>query len=480
MKTNKLKTFSDMCKKREVKSSGRAVILKADRSLFGRIIVMAQVRSLNMEDILSHPLGPLPWALSTPDGLLRKTNKATLATALQKNVALQEKPPENSATVVDGMNLVQRVKGDEVTFRDVATTILGMALREGSQSRRIDVVFDTYKQNSIKNSERSLRGEETGHELQDITSTQMVRQWRNFLSKVNSKTSLISFIVNEWRKPQYREKLQEKILYATVIDKCYRITYQDSEEVSTLHCQQEAADGRLLLHAAREGYQSIVICSEDTDVFIMSLAFCDKIEAPLFLKCGTRTRTRLVAIRKVAATVGMDTCRALIGLHAYTGCDTVSAFAGKGKTRALTLLMNNKETQDTFLKLGQEWDLSPELSNKLEAFTCVLYAPKASTTMINKLRYHLFCAKKGEIESHQLPPCKDSLRQHTLRANYQAGIWKRCLEKDPQVPSPVGRGWKMETEEEGAQTCKLTKCENQVTCVESSDEDEDDMENDDD
>lgn len=136
------------------------------------------------------------------------------------------------------MNLVQRVKGNEVTFRDVATTILGMALREGSQSRRTDVVFETCKQNSIKNSERSLWGEKTGHELQDITSTQLVMQWMSSLTKVNNETSLISFIVNEWRKPEYREKLQ-KILYATVIDKCYRITYQDSEEVSNLQCQQE-------------------------------------------------------------------------------------------------------------------------------------------------------------------------------------------------------------------------------------------------
>ena len=75
---NKLKTFSNLCKKKEVKSSGRVIILKADRSLFGRIIVMAQGRNLKMEDILSHPLGPLPWALSTHDGLLRKTNKTTL------------------------------------------------------------------------------------------------------------------------------------------------------------------------------------------------------------------------------------------------------------------------------------------------------------------------------------------------------------------------------------------------------------------
>ena len=98
------------------------------------------------------------------------------------------------------MNLVQRVKGDQATFGDVASTILLMALREGSQSNRIDVVFDTYQENSIKNSERSVRGEETGHQLQSISSTQIVRQWRTFLSRIANKTSLISFIVAEWRK----------------------------------------------------------------------------------------------------------------------------------------------------------------------------------------------------------------------------------------------------------------------------------------
>ena len=40
--TNKLKTFSNLIKKTAVKSAWRVIILKADRSLFGRIIVMAQ------------------------------------------------------------------------------------------------------------------------------------------------------------------------------------------------------------------------------------------------------------------------------------------------------------------------------------------------------------------------------------------------------------------------------------------------------
>ena len=178
----------------------------------------------------------------------------------------------------------------------------------------------TYQENSIKNSERSVRGEETGHQLQSITSAQIVRQWRTFLSSITNKTSLITFIVSEWRKARCREKLQEKVFYVTVDDKCYRITSQGSVAVPALQCRQEVADGRLLLHAThavREGYQAVVICSEDTDVFIMSLAFHDKIGAPLFQKCCTKTRRRIVDIRKVAATVGIDVCRALIGMHAY-------------------------------------------------------------------------------------------------------------------------------------------------------------------
>ena len=110
--------------------------MKADWLFFGQIIVMAQVQSLKMEEVLSHPLGPLPWALSTPDRLLRKTNKAALATTLQKNVPVAKQLPGNSASVVDGMNIVQRNQCDQATFGDVAT------FHEGSQSNRIDVVFD--------------------------------------------------------------------------------------------------------------------------------------------------------------------------------------------------------------------------------------------------------------------------------------------------------------------------------------------------
>ena len=96
-----------------------------------------------------------------------------------------------------------------------------------------------------------------------ISIAQIVRQWRTFLSRIANKTSLITFIVSEWRKAQCREKLHGKVLYATVDDKCYGITSHGSVEVPALQCHQEEADGRLLFHAthaASEGYQAVVIC----------------------------------------------------------------------------------------------------------------------------------------------------------------------------------------------------------------------------
>jgi len=50
------------------------------------------------------------------------------------------------------MSLVQKVKGEQITFDDVATAVLQMVLREGHYSKRIDVILDSYK----KFSERLL------------------------------------------------------------------------------------------------------------------------------------------------------------------------------------------------------------------------------------------------------------------------------------------------------------------------------------
>ena len=154
------KTFSDIRKKTSA-SNPNNVILQANMTIFAHMVLVADSRHLRMSDVLSHPLGPLPWTLSIAEGTMRKTNKAALAKELEKQVLQAEPIPEPSVTNIDGMRLVQKMKGNDQTLSQLADATLTHILHEGAMSRRIHVVFDTYREDSINNAVRSNRGDYT-------------------------------------------------------------------------------------------------------------------------------------------------------------------------------------------------------------------------------------------------------------------------------------------------------------------------------
>lgn len=174
---------------------------------------------------------------------------------------------------------------------------------------------------------------------------------------------------------------------------------------------------------------------------VLCLCMCHNIPSHLLQKCGTKIRTRFIDITTLSRTLGGSVCDSLIGMHAFTGCDTVSAFAGRGKMTTLNQLKMNKTYQDVFQELDRSWEVSPELFEKLQEITCHMYLPTTQTTEVNKLRYQLFCARRGVVESSQLPPCQDCLFMHALRANYQAAIWRRSLQSQSFVANPTDSGW---------------------------------------
>lgn len=49
--------------------------------------------------------------------------------------------------------------------------------------------------------------------------------------------------------------------------------------------------------------------------------------------------------KKIANSIGQNVRSALLGLHSFTGCDSVSAFAGTGKVKPFEMLINKKEYQ---------------------------------------------------------------------------------------------------------------------------------------
>ena len=214
-------------------------------------------------------------------------------------------------------------------------------------------------------------------------------------------------------------------------------------------CNHEEADTRLLFHAKKisESFRRIIIYTPDTDVFLIALGVSSQISGNLFIRTGTQNKARIICLSKVKEALqikydlqDMDlVSKALLGLHGFTGCDTISAFSGKGKVKPLQLILKNIAYVDLFASIGGEPELSEDLFRVVQKFICVLYGHKEDNT--NIVRYKLYAAKQGRLDPKSIPPCSDSLRMHAARATYQVYIWRNCLESHPDIPSPVGFGW---------------------------------------
>ena len=242
-----------------------------------------------MRAVLEHPLGLLPWSLGNSDRTLKKTSKASLTQQLERNVSFSDEIPQPSTCFIDGMSLVQKAHGEGKTFGELSESILVCALRISSDSDRIDVVFDVYRHSSIKYAERVHRGSESGLRFTNIIRGHKVKQWWRMLSSSESKVNFIRFLANDWQMAEMRAKLQGKVLYVTCDDRCYKIVEESAVEVEYLSCDHKEADTRVFVHArhAEEASSAIILASEDTDVFVISLSLVHTFSCPIFMKTST-------------------------------------------------------------------------------------------------------------------------------------------------------------------------------------------------
>ena len=174
------------------------------------------------------------------------------------------------------------------------------------------------------------------------------------------------------------------------------------------------------LHASSTN-DKIVISSPDTDVFMIAIAKFEDIPADLYMLTGTKNSRRIIDIKRVAdaffdAYCEIDTIvisklfKSLLGYHCFTGYDSIKAFCGKGKIKALSVFCKDESFIQAFYNLGQTNELSEETILSLERFVCNLYGKSSDSENradINQLRYEIYCQK---VET--LPPCQNVLRQH--------------------------------------------------------------------
>ena len=96
-----------------------------------------------------------------------------------------------------------------------------------------------------------------------------------------------------------------------------------------------------------------------TDVLVLILGHSNTLDATC-MKAGRGFNSRIINIKSVRnqiakdlppATSLQDFLKSLIGLHSLTVCDTVSPFAGKGKSKAFKMLMKNGQYVKAFMKM---------------------------------------------------------------------------------------------------------------------------------
>ena len=126
-----------------VKNKGKETVLRDNHNLFELIILVAQNRKMQMNEVLKHSLGKLPYSLATSDGLPRKTAK-TLGKQVIKPVPFAESRQIPAESLIIVMTIVQRIARDKKTLVEIASAVFARGIAELGTSRWADFVFDVY------------------------------------------------------------------------------------------------------------------------------------------------------------------------------------------------------------------------------------------------------------------------------------------------------------------------------------------------
>ena len=453
-----LKTLESTTKRVKVTASSKKVVeYKQQVNIVFQLLVKYQQQKnlhLDLAELLTYPLTPVPYCLATGDGFLAKTDKSKAFHHVSKNIGDATLPPvDKMLTIYDGNATFYYIKDLPANFKLICQKVFSLVSKG-------DIIFstDSYNPDSIKSMERQRRGT-TEKLIIKGENTKRPKDWKAFLANDSNKKQFIDLLIKEWSKDEYAAKLQGRQVIAIRDGTATLLTSQDGETteqatIASLQSSQEESDTRIVLYckyAESKRYEYCRVKSPDTDVFFILLHHARNLTGiTVLFDTGTGNNRRLLNITELANANTPAYCTSLLVIHAYSGCDTTSAFKGLGKVKPIKVLQGNLKYSESLSTLGDSWDVSDELVQEFDAFTCALYGKPRMTSVdaVRHIKINDKCSEAGIVPSKNvdigcLPPCKRSLVQHIRRTCYQVAIWKRALDPNPHVPDPVDHGWTM-------------------------------------
>ena len=459
----KLHTFASQgVRVQKKRADGKLKELRMERDLFGRILVIALEKTVDIRQVLEYPLTPVPLCLFHADGDMNKTNKAKLFKVLEDRVPSHNPPETIDAIIVDGFYHLHTYPDLPASMGKTARHILQRIC--AMKAKTIYLVFDRVASPSIKDMERDKRTDSDREIPSEIGGDHQLRptDFLKALRNDNFKRLFVSFLLKNWSDDSINCFLGDKTLYVTEGFACFsfralngRVLVREEENMRSIH---EEADSRMISHLKYIPTPSnVVIRTTDTDVLAIAIGNLSKIEPGIhvWLEVGSYNKNnhRFIDVNSICEHLGESLSNAIPAIHAFTGCDYLPAFSRKAKTRPLSILEKNKEFQIAFASLGTSETIQEDTVKIIEQFVCTMYGNK-NLESVNACRYQMFMkiykpknknplsSVKG-IDGSSLPPCKSVLMEQIKRTNSVCSIWRNAIEFNPKIIPPNGNGWNL-------------------------------------
>jgi hypothetical protein len=343
--------------------------VKLSKPIFRRLLsASTSGRRIEIATILKHELSPVPLSLAAVDGTLKTpTDKASLLHILADEHIVRSIPVTDELTccIIDAMATVRAIgrPKEATTFGDLGDIFCRSVLGHlGNSCSRVDVVFDTYIDLSIKSVTRQKRSENT-RKIRRIVDSRDVQlpphsSWPSFIGLQENKVNLENFLAEQILLKAESLPAGQEVVVAGGREDPTIVTSSIGKNVLHLHSSHEEADTRMLLHAADAkelGYHRLIFkCRANTDVLV--LLVCKDLGQDVWMWAGTYNKPMMIPIHDIRASLSTSIIKSLPAFHAITGCDFTSQMGSYGKKSAWKVYITKPNLLQN-LGRGEEIDI---------------------------------------------------------------------------------------------------------------------------
>jgi hypothetical protein len=358
---------------------------------------------------------------------------------------LDKTEDQRAAVIVDFMSLIRKIRFEKFSKIREGLECAWSHIITASNANRVDIVYDSYLENSVKEAERMRRYSNEPIEivnlnLDSVMPVEIDKFWASPTNKEKLQILSRNFFINKAKESGKNVVLSGYVTDKEGICSALEIRNQDITHRHDLDCMAEEADCRLILHIAKAGeehFTRILVLSNDTDVVIYNLAYYDKFKMvnieKIWIRYGLKEKVRNIPIHWIADILGTDKSLALLKAHVLTGCDVTSKVGSKAAAL--------KAEPEIYLKDFGEEPITQTVLQQAEKYLVKVTKPNASIDTFDDLRYMMYTSKNKTLSD--LPPTSSTIEGHLLRSHYFISVCLGLLDITKENPQPLNYGWRL-------------------------------------